>query len=84
MNYHIATNIWGHGRALSPDNGWAVVAYEDEAKRNTVYGNLSYEQTGCILPTELEVCTILGSDDWILIEKNQGEYVCMVRQLGGE
>lgn len=66
--YYIATNTWGHGRSLEPGNGWTVTAYRDEEIRDKIYDALSYECTGCTIPSRSDITEIMGTADWGICE----------------
>ena len=76
--YYIATNIWGHGRALEPGNGWSVTAYIDEVIRNKIYDDMSYEKTGCMIPSQQDIAEIFGTSNWGVCEyiQDDGGFDC--------
>jgi len=77
--YYIATNQWGHGRSLEPNNGWGVTAYTDKEKRDEIYDEMSFERTGCTIPSIAEISEIFGTNNWGVCEYIQyedGGYDC--------
>ena len=66
--YYLATNILGYNRALESGNGWSVTAYKDKETRDKIYDSLSYERTGCMIPSEQDINDIMGTDNWGVCE----------------
>ena len=79
--YYLATNTWGHGRAIESGNGWSVTAYKSEETRDKIYDELSYTITGCFIPSLSEVAEIFGTTQWGIcegIQYDDGGFECGV------
>jgi hypothetical protein len=60
-HYYLATNFFGGGRSLEPNNGWIIFAYNSKAERDKAYDDCDYLKTGCTKIFAKDIHKITGA-----------------------